>query len=92
MPKYATRLLLYICKKIQDEEKDLFDFFVLKEVPDSTDIDERVRSHLIWADALREDDFELFFEDRKEKLLQGIEKAMGKPVIRDEGDDSDASS
>jgi len=79
-------------QKIQDEEKDLFDFFVLKEVPDSTDIDERVRSHLIWADALREDDFELFFEERKEELLKAIEKSMGKPVIRDEGDDSDASS
>ena len=64
----------------------------LEEVPDSTDLDARVCSHLIWADALREDDFELFFEERKEALLKAIEKAMGKPVIRDEGDNSDASS
>ena len=79
-------------KKIRDEEKDLVDVFVLKEVPESTDIDDRLRSHLIWADALREDDFELFFEERKEKLLKAIEKAMGKPVVRDEDDDSDASA
>lgn len=78
--------------KIRDEEKDLVDAFVLKEVPESTDIDDRLRSHLIWADALREDDFELFFEERKEKLLKAIEKAMGKPVVRDEDDNSDASA
>ena len=71
-------------QKIQEED--------LKEVPDSTDLDARVCSHLIWADALREDDFELFFEERKEALLKAIEKVMGKSVIRDEGDDSDASS
>ena len=79
-------------QKIRDEEKDLFDSFVLKEVPDSTDLDERFRSHLIWADALREDDFELFFDARKEALLKAIEKVMGKPVVRDEDDDSDASA
>lgn len=79
-------------QKIQDEEKDLVDVFVLKEVPESTDIDNRLRSHLIWADALREDDFELFFEERKEKLLKAIEKATGKPVVRDEDDNSDASA
>ena len=79
-------------QKIQDEEKDLSDSFVLKEVAESTDIDDRLRSHLIWADALREDDFELFFEERKEKLLKAIEKATGKPVVRDEDDDSDASA
>ena len=79
-------------QKIQDEEKDLSDSFVLKEVAESTDIDDRLRSHLIWADALREDDFELFFEERKEKLLKAIEKATGKPVFRDEDDASDASA
>lgn len=49
-------------------------------------------SHLIWVDALREDDFELFFEARKQELLKAIEKAMGKPVVRDEDDNSDASA
>lgn len=64
----------------------------LEEVPDSTDLDARVCSHLIWADALREDDFELFFEERTEALLNAIAEAMGKSVVRDEDDDSDASS
>ena len=60
--------------------------------PDEEGRNKVLGSHLIWVDALCEDDFELFFEERKEKLLKAIEKVMGKPVIRDEGDDSDASS
>lgn len=57
--------------------------------------DEILASHLIYANAaaaLRKNDFWGFFNARKEALLKAIEKAMGKPVIRDEGDDSDASS
>ena len=58
-------------------------------------MDKILPSHLICANAaaaLRKNDFWGFFSARKEALLKEIEKAMGKPVIRDEGDDSDASS
>lgn len=60
--------------------------------PDEEGRNKVLGSHLIWVDALREDDFELFFEARKQELLKAIEKVMGKPVVRDEDDDSDASA
>ena len=50
---------------------------------DNGKMDEILASHLISADALRADDFWAFFEVRKEALLEAIEKAMGKKVIRD---------
>ena len=50
---------------------------------DNGKMDEILASHLISADALRADDFWVFFEARKEALLEAIEKAMGKKVIRD---------
>ena len=56
------------------------------------DMDEVLASHLIRGDALRSNDFWGFFNARKEALLKAIEKVMGKPVIRDEDDDSDAST
>ena len=59
---------------------------------DRNRMDEILTSHRIPVDALRNDDFEEFFNGRKEELLKLIALAMGKPVIRDEGDDSDASS
>lgn len=62
---------------------------------DQDTMDKILASHLICANAaaaLRKNDFRGFFNARKEALLKAIEKAMGKPVIRDEGDDSDASS
>jgi len=40
-------------------------------------------SHHIDAEALREDDFDEFFEARTAKLVTIIENAMGKPVIQD---------
>lgn len=40
-------------------------------------------SHLVDANYLYKDDFYGFFEDRKEKILQRIEKAMGKQIPRD---------
>ena len=48
--------------------------------------DEILKSHLICPRTLRSDNFRDFFEIRKEALLEAIEKAMGKKVIR-EGDD-----
>ena len=53
---------------------------------DQTTMDKILASHLICPNALRSNNFSCFFEDRKEKLLKAIEKAMGKKVIR-EGDD-----
>lgn len=45
-----------------------------------------LESHFIDPHTLRDDNFEEFFEARKEALLNAIEKAMGKKVTR-EGDD-----
>lgn len=62
---------------------------------DKTDqdiMDKILASHLICADALRKNDFWRFFNARKEALLKVIAEAMGKPVVRDEDDDSDASA
>lgn len=50
---------------------------------DNAKMDEILASHLISADALRADDFWNFFEARKEALLDAIEKAMGKKIIRE---------
>lgn len=50
---------------------------------DKVKMDEILASHLIFWDALRENDFEKFFDMRTEALLEVIEKAMGKKVIRE---------
>lgn len=49
----------------------------------STQLDGLLDSHLILAPALRDDDFGAFFVDRRERLCQLIEGAMGKSVQRD---------
>lgn len=50
----------------------------------SEDLENRVlRSHLIDPERLRADDFEGFFEARRDALLRAIEKATGKPVLMD---------
>jgi hypothetical protein len=46
-------------------------------------LDSLLGSHLVSASALRDDDFKAFFADRRERLCQLIEKAMGKAVQRD---------
>lgn len=56
---------------------------------DQGTMDRLLDSHLICADALRQDDFERFFKARKKALLKAIRKAMGN---RDEDDDSDSSA
>jgi hypothetical protein len=54
---------------------------------DKGKMDEILTSHLISADALRADDFQSFFEARKEALLDAIEKGMSKKVIRENEED-----
>lgn len=46
-------------------------------------VDEVLASHLIDASSLRNDDFEGFFSDRREKLLQLVESSTGKSAQRD---------
>lgn len=41
-----------------------------------------LRSHLIEADLLARDEYEVFFATREEALLQLIEDAMDKPIVR----------
>ena len=48
-----------------------------------TRMDAILRSHIIDPESLRTDDFEEFFRARKAALLDMIEQAMGKPVIRE---------
>ena len=47
------------------------------------ELDEILTTHAIDAHALRENDFDSFFEDRKHRLLKMISDAMGKPAIID---------
>ncbi len=41
-----------------------------------------LKSHVLTPRFIYADDFEGFFNDRKEKILQRIEKAMGKSIPR----------
>jgi len=55
--------------------------------------DEILASHVIDVDALKRDDFNAFFEARKEALLVRIENATGKAISRDipqEAEDTEA--
>lgn len=42
-----------------------------------------IKSHVLSSEFLYADDFVKFFNDRKEKMLQRIEKAMNKPIPRE---------
>lgn len=54
---------------------------VLKEGEiDEVELRARIESHLIDYDALAADDFDAYFIDRAKKLLDAIERAMGKAV------------
>ncbi len=55
---------------------------------DNVKMGEILTSHLISTDALQADDFWSFFKARKEALLDAIEKAMGKKVIRENEEDN----
>ncbi|MDE2726150.1 MAG: DUF262 domain-containing protein [Gemmatimonadota bacterium] len=56
-----------------------------KDVVDATSMDSIFTSHCISDQALRSDNFNQFFNYRREELIQRIEKAMEKPVVLDEG-------
>lgn len=47
---------------------------------DDTELRKRIESHLVDYDALVADDFDAYFIDRAKRLLDAIEKAMGKAV------------
>jgi hypothetical protein len=56
------------------------------------EIDKILESHRIAPEYLRADDFEGFFDERKEALIEIVEDAMRKPVTRDfaaEGDEQE---
>lgn len=57
-------------------------------------LDELLEGHLVPPVRLREDDFDGFFADRRERLCRMIEKAMGKEVQRDvdEGQTTEGSA
>jgi len=59
---------------------------------DDAAMDKILASHFICAGALRADDFKSFFKARKEALLEAIEKAMGKKVIRKVADPPDTGA
>ena len=42
-----------------------------------------IKSHVVNPDYLYANDFYGFFNDRKEQIIQRIEKAMGKTIVRD---------
>jgi hypothetical protein len=52
------------------------------DIPE-TRMDEILRSHVINPELLRRDDFDSFYREREEALLDRIEGAMGKPLARD---------
>jgi hypothetical protein len=45
---------------------------------------EILKSHVVSPEFMYQDDFNGFFNDRKERILQKIEKAMGKPIMREQ--------
>ena len=55
----------------------------------TAEIDELLRTHIVNPDIIRTDDFYAFIEDRKESILQRIEKAMGKEIIRNSSPEID---
>ncbi|MGW5420203.1 GmrSD restriction endonuclease domain-containing protein [Streptomyces sp. NPDC003943] len=50
--------------------------------------DDIVGTHLIDAKALREDDFEAFYRDRTARLLELVEREMGKATVREGASDA----
>lgn len=55
-------------------------------------LDEILESHVIAPEALRTDDFDAFFRARQNALLDRIERAMGKVILRDTGSDGDVQT
>lgn len=79
-----TALSVSTNRKIGGREPSEYLLSIQQEADiDNVKMDEILASHLISADALRTDDFWNFFKARKEALLNAIEKAMGKKIIRE---------
>ena len=55
---------------------------------DETELRMRIESHLIDYDALAADDFDAYFVNRAKRLLDAIEKAMGKAVPDRDSDET----
>ncbi len=55
----------------------------------SENIDNILRTHVINPEFVRSDRFYDFIDDRKESIFKLIEKAMGKPIIRDAQNNSE---
>ena len=47
-------------------------------------LDSILKTHVINVDAMKNDDFNMFFNERKEALLKRIENATDKPIPRGE--------
>ena len=58
----------------------------------SEKLNNHLRSHFIDPEILRNDDFDGFFEARREALLERIEQAMGKDAVRDIDDEGEEPS
>ncbi len=52
-------------------------------VPDD-EFNSIIKSHVVTPEFMYKDDFYGFFDDRKEQIIQRIEQAMGKPILRDQ--------
>lgn len=50
---------------------------------DASRLDEILASHLVNSEQMRADDFDAFFAERQESLIQRIEKATGKKIARE---------
>ena len=63
---------------------------IMKKVKDLTEdaLQERIESHLVDYNALITDNFDVYFIERAKKLLDLIEKAMGKKVADRESDNT----
>ncbi len=72
----------YLRSLNQDQQKQLtlIDNYPEKYGPDTNEI---LNSHCINADSLRKDDFDQFFTERKEALINAIQIAMDKKVNRE---------
>lgn len=77
-----TPLLPKTNRTIGGEAPSIYTKRIIRKVSGLTDdeLRERIESHLVDYHALVEDDFDTYFVDRAKKLLDLIEKAMGKKV------------
>jgi len=56
---------------------------------DEEGMDAALETHLIEPQTLRQDDFEAFFESRRQALLQRIQTVMGKTLLLGESEDEE---